>query len=439
MTTEVIQPDAAELAFDSTAKKNFRLGVLNGVLYIIGDTLLDPTLVIAVFLSQLSSSDLLIGIILPIRDGLWAIPQLWMSGYIQTLSRKLTLFRRVSVVRIICLGLIAVEINFISNPAWLLATFFATYTIAALMGGLSGLAWLEIVSKTIPSRRRGEFFALRFGISGVFNIGVSLLVRWLFSQQSPLTFPHNFGLLSLLYFILCSSGIILFTFIKEPADVHLLPPQPFSILLKRALAIIREDAIYRNFNILLGLMAVAGMATPFFAVYVQQSLGGDPSMVGVYLGVTIASNLASNVLFARISRLVGNRRVMIFSAASGLGMSALVLLLAFLAAPLHISAQAASLWLIPVFILSGTRTTGYSIASNCIMLDISPSSERSLYVGFLNTLSGFILLATALSGVVKDLLGIKTLIIITLLAHLFSLILAFTIKIKRSAVDHGAS
>jgi hypothetical protein len=433
VTAEVIQPDPADIPFDSTARNNFRLGVLNGVLYIIGDTLMDPTLVIAAFLSQLTSNDLLIGIIIPIRDGLWAIPQLWMSGYIQTLATKISLFRKVSIVRIICLGLIALEINFVSNPAWLLVSFFATYIIAALAGGLSGLAWLEIVSKTIPSPRRGEFFALRFGISGIFNIGGSLLVRWLLSQQSPLAFPHNFGLLSFLYFILCSSGIFLFTFVKEPPEVTLMPPQSIQVLFRRAITVLKEDAIYRNFNLLLGLMAVAGMATPFFAIYVQQSLGGDTAMVGVYLGVTIASNLAANVLFGRISRQMGNRRVMILSVASGLSMSVLVLLLALLAEPLHISAQAASLWLIPVFVLSGIRGTGYGIAANCVMLDISPARERSLYVGFINTLSGFVIVATGLSGVVKDLLGIKILIILTLLAHLFSLMLAFKIKIKRSA------
>jgi hypothetical protein len=433
LSAETTFSDSPDLTAEA-ARRNFRLGVINGVLYIIGDTLMDPTLVIAAFLSQLTSNDLLIGLIIPIRDGLWAIPQLWMTGYIQTLARKITLFRQVSIVRVICLAFLALEINFISDPPLLLVSFFATYIIAALGGGLSGLAWLEIVSKTIPSHRRGEFFALRFGISGVFNIGGSLFVRWLLSQQTPLAFPHNFGLLSFLYFLLASSGILLFNFVQEPADVNLLPQQSVRVLFKRALTILREDLIYRNFNILLGLMAVAGMATPFFAIYVQQSLGGDPSMVGVYLGLTIASNLLSNLFFGRISRYKGNRQVMAFSVLSGAGMSFLVLLLALLAEPLHISAQAASFWLIPVFLLSGIRTTGYSIASNCIMLDISPSRDRSLYVGFLNTLSGFVLVATGFSGVIKDLLGIKVLLGITLLAHILSLYLTFKIKIKRSTV-----
>ena len=435
MSAEISYSDSPDMLSADATRNNFRLGVLNGVLYIIGDTLMDPTLVIAAFLAQLTSNDLLIGILIPIRDGLWAIPQLWMTGYIQTLARKINLFRQISVVRIICLGLVALEINFITNPALLLISFFASYTIAALCSGLSGLAWLEIVSKTVPSHRRGEFFALRMGISGIFNIGGSLLVRWLLSQQSPLVFPHNFGLLSFLYFIMCSSGILLFTFVREPPDLHLLPAQPFPVVFKRAMTVLREDAIYRNFNILIGLMAVAGMATPFFAIYVQQTLGGDPAMVGVYLGLTIAANLVSNLVFGRVSRNYGNRRVMVFSVLSGVGMSVLVLLLALLAEPLHISAQVASYCLIPVFLFSGVRATGYSIAANCILLDISPDNERSLYVGFLNTLSGFVIVATGLSGVVKDLLGIKVLLIITLLAHLFSLYLTFKIKIKRSTAS----
>ena len=56
-----------------------------------------------------------------------------------------------------------------------------------------------------------------------------------------------------------------------------------------------------------------------------------------------------------------------------------------------------------------------------------------LYVGFLNTLTGFVLLLSGTSGLIKDLLGIKVLILVTLLAHAFSLYLVFKIKKNRSA------
>lgn len=434
MTIRTDNTPISEFGPPDTVKRNFNLGVANGILYLIAENLMDPTLVIAVFLSQLTSSDLLIGLIIPIRDGLWSIPQLWMSGYLQNLARKMDLFRKVSIIRFFCWLLLAIEINFISDPTILLVSFMVTFTIVCLAAGLSGLAWMEIVSKTIPSEQRGKFFALRLGISGFFNIGFSLFVRWLLSAQSGFQFPHNFGILSILYFLFASTALWAFAMIKEPEETHTLPIQPIHILLKRSINIFKGDKVYRNFVFLLSLMSIGGMATPFFAIYVQQNLGGDPSMVGIYLGVSVVSNLAANILFGRISLVYGNRRVMVISILSGALMSLMVLALVFLAAPLHISAAAASLWLIPVFILFGLRGTGYTISSNCITLDISPSKERSLYVGFINSMTGLVILATGLSGVIKDLLGMEILLLFTFCAHLLSLYLASTIKTKRSAL-----
>ena len=433
MSDEVVYSCQADNAPPELVKRNFQLGVLNGVFFVVGEALLDPTLVLVAFVSQLSQSALLIGLVLPLRDSLWAIPQLWMTSYIQSLAHKIDLCRKITIVRIICWICLALEINFISNYNWLLISFFVTYGLASLASGLNGLAFMEIISKTIPSRRRGEFFAWRLGISGGFNIASSFLVRWLLSSQTPLTFPHNFGLLSILYMVLASTGLIFFNRIDEPPDENPLPAQPFNILLKRALIFLKQDIPYRNFITLLSLMNIATMATPFFAVYVQQSLGGDPSMVGIYLGVTIASNLVSNLAFGRISKSLGNQRVLMWSVIAGIIMSSNVFLLTTLAKPWHISAQMASLWLIPVFIFSGIRTTGYSISSTSIILDIAPASDRSLYVGFLNTLTGFVLLLCGLSGVIKDLLGIQVLVLLTLLAHIASLFLTLKIKKNRSA------
>ncbi|MCE1253699.1 MAG: MFS transporter [Anaerolineae bacterium] len=433
MSSEVIISCLADEAPPQTVQRNFRLGVMNGVFFIIGEALLDPTLVLVAFVSQLSPMALFVGLVLPLRDSLWAIPQLWMSGFVQSLPQKIVLCRRVTVVRMISWVFMVLEINLIRDPHTLLVAFFITFGISSFASGVNGLAFMEVVSKTIPSRRRGEFFAWRLGISGAINIGSSLLVRWLLSPQSPLSFPHNFGLLSFLYLIFASAGLISFNMIDEPADENVLPVQPMHVLLKRALEFLKTDTIYRNFMILLSVMEVAAMATPFFAVFVQQVLGGDPSMVGIYLGITIASNLGSNLIFGRVSIRTGNRQVMLLSVLSGTIMSASVLLLVLLAEPLKISAAAASIWLIPVFIFAGIRSTGYTISSNSILLDISPINDRSLYVGFLNTLTGLILLATGFSGLLKDWLGMKILIVITLAAHLLALYLTMIIRVKRNA------
>jgi hypothetical protein len=402
----------------NTVQKNYRFGVLNGFSYLTAETLLDPTLVIVAFLSYLTDSPLLLGLVLPIRDGAWSLPQLWVSGYLQSKAYKLSFYRQMSYLRIVTWVVIALTINFIREPHLLLPLFFLAYTVSAIASGLAGLPFLEVVSKTIPSERRGEFFAWRLGLGGLGSIGASILVRWLLDPVSPLPFPYNFGALSIGFLIAATFSVIFFIQLKEPVDAVILPRQSFKEQLRRALQIVRVNQRYRALVSLMSMLILAGSSTPFFAVYVQQELGGNSGMIGVYLAVLTTTNLLSNVYLGRMTRFWGNGRVILAATMAGGILSVLVIALLFLAEPLQISAQTASYWLIPVFILVGIRGSGMGVAGNSLILDIAPADDRSLYVGFTNTLMGLVLLLTGLSGMVVKLMGYNWLFFFALAAHL---------------------
>ncbi len=410
-------------------RRNFRLGVLNGVLYISAETLLDPTLVLVAFLSHLTQSSLLLGMVVPLRDGSWSLPQLWVSGYLQSIPHKLTLYRRLSILRMVSWGLLALTICFIRSPQILLVAFFVSFALGSLASGLSGLPFMEVVSKTIPAHRRGEFFAWRLGLGGLLGVGGSALVRWMLDPaSSPFAWPYNFGFLSALFWALASISLLAFNAVEEDVDTAVLARASFVQQVRRASGFLRIDKNFRRFVTLQSLMMVAGCATPFFAVYVQRSLGGQADMVGTYLLVLTITNLLSNALFGRVSLRQGNRKVMILAIVAGMLVSLSVLALVFLAGPLRFSGLVASWWLAPVFVLWGLRGTGASVAGNSLLLDIVPAGERSVYIGFYNSFLGVILLSTSLSGVIFDWFGFPLLVGLTLLAHLGAFVLILRTK-----------
>ena len=404
--------------------RTFRLGVVNGVLYILSETLLDPTLVLIAYLSMITDSPILLGMLLPLRDGAWALPQLWVSCFLPSIPRKIDMYRKLSVVRILSWGSIAVVINFVRQPDLILILFFLAYALAALTSGLSGLPFLEIVGKTIPAERRGEFFAWRFGLGGLMGIGASVLVRYLIDPHGPLPTPQNYGVLAALYFVAASASLLFFNQVNEPPDETVGTRTAFFAQLRRAVAYLKQDISYRRVITMQSMMTVAGSATPFFAVFVQQSLGGSKAMVGVYLGVITVTNLLGNILFGRMSRRLGNRQVMIWATMIGLSMSLLVTLLAVFGRDLGVAGRAADLALVPVFILSGLRGTGIGVSANSLLLDLTPVGERSLYLGFYNTFFGLVMLATFTSGLVLSLIGFAGLAALTLAAHLLALLAA---------------
>jgi MFS family permease len=163
-------------------------------------------------------------------------------------------------------------------------------------------------------------------------------------------------------------------------------------------------------------------------VYVQQQLGGPPEMVGVYLAVVTASGLVANMVLGRFSMRLGNRWVLVMSAALGLVMSAAVLTLAGLAKPLGVPGLAAALCLLPVYVLMAARDAGIGVASHSLLLDIAPAADRSLYLGFTNSILGVVLLSTGLSGLIVEHWGLVVLVGLTLAAYGLALWSALNMK-----------
>jgi hypothetical protein len=403
-------------------RKNFWLGVLNGTFYITGETIMEPTLVLASFVSRLTDSPLWVGMIVPLRDGSWFLPQLWVSSFLQSEPRKLPYYRQMALVRALPWLAMTIVVLTVRDPLWTLIIFFACFSITAVAAGLSGLPFLEVVSKTIPSERRGEFFALRLATGGLAGVGASFFVRWMLDEKNGYLFPANFGVLFGTALALACASWLVFAWIVEPSDQNVKPPVSLIDQLRRAIQIIKSDPRYRRFIYLRSSLIVGGAATPFFAVYVQRTLDGSLSMIGVYLAVYVFTNLVANFALARISGKIGYQRVTEIAALAGLTMTLVVLTLILVASPLNLRGTIPSLWLIPVFVLSGIRESSQGVAGQSLLLEIAPLSERTLYLGFTNTLLGIILLSTGLSGIVVQTFGLLTLLVIAILAHIIALI-----------------
>ncbi|MBI3241945.1 MAG: hypothetical protein HYZ49_06595 [Chloroflexi bacterium] len=403
------------------ARRSFRLGVLNGLLFLIADKLMDPTLVLAAFVNHLTPSAIWLGLLIPLNEGGWFLPQLWVSSFLQSWPLKIRLYQFVALIRVALWTLLVAAVFLIKDPNGLLLAFFILFGLTTIASGFSGLSFLEVVSKTIPARRRGEFFAWRLAAGGLAGLGGSVLVTWLISESSPLKFPYNFGALFALALASGALGLLAFSSIKEPPDHDLRPPVSVLSQLKRATHLLKADHNFRHFLSLRSALMIAGAATPFFAVYVQQQLGGRLEMIGVYLGVFTLVNLLANIFFARFSARLGNRNTMTLAVWAGVSMTGLVLLLTLLAAPLRLNGWAASLWLVPVFAISGIRESGLGVAGQSLLLDIAPHEERTLYLGFTNSFLGLVLFSSGLGGLVVARFGFVALLLITAAAHLFAL------------------
>src|SRR5438132_1990821 len=74
-------------------RRNFRLGVTNGVLYGLGTYFISRSTVIPSFFSHLTHSSALIGLVSQFESIGWYLPQFFAAAFVLHLPKKLPLYR----------------------------------------------------------------------------------------------------------------------------------------------------------------------------------------------------------------------------------------------------------------------------------------------------------------------------------------------------------
>ena len=412
-------------------RRNFTLGVTNGAMFGFAEALMSVDTVLTWFVHHLAGSNFLVGLVGPMRDAGWYLPQLLASHGLQRQPRKMPLYRRMAAIRILMWLTWVVATFSIKDYTLLLLVFFLSYAVYSIAAGLAGLPFMDIVAKTIPSRRRGAFFGGRLLFAGILGLGASVIVSWMLSEDSPAAFPANVGCLFLIGWVAMLLGLTLFTQFVEPAGDVRPEPGTFRSHVQRAARLPRQDNNLRFYLIARTFLMLSYVAAPFYAVYSISVLNAPATILGVYVGVRTVSALLLNPVWARLSDRRGNRLVVRAATVCGLFMPAWAIVTPLIAAGQHADSTVLSLSFVPIFALSGIFETGMTIGANNLLLEISPSTDRAIYVGLANTILGVAYFSTVISGVLADWLGYQLVFSLALVFFVMALWAASRIREPR--------
>lgn len=395
------------------ARRNFNLGVVNGALYTVFETITSGSMVLPLFVSQLTQSPLLIGLVQPIVQSGWFLPQFLLSSYVQRRPRKQIFYHIGVVTRVGVWALIVLAIFGLgNNPPLLLAVFLVLLVMFSLSSGIGGLSFMDIVAKTVPPRRRGQYFGARNLFGGILAFGAGFAVKAILGETERFPFPSNFGILFGLAWILMSIALISFSLVIEPDGPASEEKVSLREQLARAWQLPRRDPDYRRFLFMRMSLIAAEMATPFYIIYAEQGLNLPPSIVGIYLSVSSAAGILSNVAWSRISDRRSNKLLMQLCIAVGAAAPLLALLAPTLL--LVLPAGVVANGFVLVFIAFGAYVAGANIGNMNLILEIAPPAERPLYLGLSNTLLGIMWFLTGLGGVVAEFAGLQVLFALAL-------------------------
>jgi hypothetical protein len=410
-------------------QRNFALGVANGALFRLFAALTDPSLVLTWFVSQLTASPLAIGLLLPISRGGWFLPQLAISGRVQSMHRKMPLYRAMALARGLSLGWIIALIFGVGsrNPSLLLIGFLTLYGVYSVLSGVAGLLFMDIAGKAIPAHRRASFFGSRRFAGSLLALGGSALTSYVLDERRGLAFPANFGWLFAAAALAIGAGFFFFAQITEPLDAVQDGP-PRTVGLRHILDMLGRD---RNFGLFVAARVVLlthTVATPFYTVFAKEQLGAPTSMAGAYLTVFTLASVASTLLWGRLGDRRGNRVAMLLSSLLSIPLPLVPL---FFGARISYSAFAV------LFLWLGIAESGTDISALSLALDVAPRSERVLYIGFLNTVLGIVSLLLVVGGFVVQQWGLSTLFGLSATCAVLSSFLIWALREPRDGALEG--
>jgi MFS family permease len=380
-------------------RRNFSLGVINGVFFNASAAFVSGSTVLPVYISQLTPSKALIGLFSALENFGWFFPQLFAAMFIVHRKQVLGFYNKLSFWRLFFFGATITGLFiFGGNAQGMLISFGICYALLNIAAGFAGAAFTEIVGKTIPVNKRGSYFGLRMLIGGSVAAGEGLVIRRVIAAYS---FPHNFGYLYIVSWILMLFGLVTFALIREPETNDVVDKSNPGRQFKSALEIFKRDGNFRRLFLSRAAINTYYLATPFYVVFSINKLGASTSIAGFYLTAQMLGYLSSNIVWAWLSNHISNKKV--------IATAALVSIL-----PPLISLGSAFYAISPVayasvFLLLGTAESGISMGYVNYLLEITPERGRLLSIGLMHTLIAPTVFCSALGGLLGQIFSLRIL------------------------------
>lgn len=407
-------------------RRNYLLGIVNGILYNSGLSFFNRTTIVPVFMQGLGAPSVLISLTSLFESLGWHLPQFFASKLIVHRSRKLPLYRAAAIVRLagLCLAIVAALVATRTAPAIALLLFVLGFGLYSIAGGFAGIVFTELLAKTCPKEKRGSYFGWRQILSGItgFYLGVGV-IRPIFAHMP---YARNYMLAFGIGTALIAVSFFLFLQQKEPDQSSLPPRRTFRMQFTKARRILLVDHTFRRFVLYRALMMLWFAGVPFFMLFAKESLGARDAQIGFYISLEFAGSITANFLWGFISNRVGNRILLIVVCAMALLVSTAVILFGVGVLPAW---AFGAIFFFGAAVDSGAGNGGINYA-----LEIVPEGERPTYIGLMNTLLACALIVAALAATLRDLIGYTGLYAATGAVAIAALVMILRLPEPRRAV-----
>jgi len=333
------------------------------------------TTILPLFVSNLTDSAILIGLIPAIHTMGWQLPQLFTAHRVSQQKRykPMVMFFTIQE-RLPFLGL-AVVSWFIPSlgPKVALILTFSLLVWQGLGGGFAATAWQSMIGKIIPRERWGLFFGFQSAAANLLA-SVGAVIAGMVLENSK-----TYNGFTLCFLIACGAFAISYlaiSFTREEATTPVAISAERKVFLKDMRGILKRDGNFRWFVIgrILAQLGTVGFA--FYTVYVVRFYGVDETTAGILTGLMMVAQTVFNPIMGWLGDRWSHRGVMAIGMVSA-------------AISAGVAWRAPSVgWFYLAYSLAGIAYVAMWTIAMAMTMEFGDEHEKPTYIGLANTLIG---------------------------------------------------
>ncbi|MBW4453030.1 MAG: MFS transporter [Nostoc indistinguendum CM1-VF10] len=307
---------------------------------------------------------------------------------------------------VLVIGIAGVSLGVINTHQLVILTLLIVL-FSNLLGGLGAASWLSWVAMIVPRQLRGRYFGIRNSAASLTNLvcvpmaglfvshwyggslqgyGIVLLVGIVFGivglgcqyfqvDMNPRLQNTYYGKLPQTNEIEQEARELLAGSKGESSDGDSTPPvAPASSILK--------NSNFLRFLLYFSFWALAvNLSSPFFNLYMLDTLDLDVSYVTIYNSLQAGATLLMLILWGKLADKIGNRPILIC-------IGILVAATPLLWLGIGVNRLDIWLWLPLLHILTGGTWAAIDLCNNNIQLAIAPTKNQSIYFAIAAAVAG---------------------------------------------------
>ena len=396
-------------------KRNFFANIMDAGFWFLGDSFVAAYTIMPVFISTLTDSPIVIGLIPALEGAGWFLPQLFIARYLEDKNKRLPIVLKLGIIDRIPLLFLAIGTLLIIKLSREvgLVLILLIYVVKTFSSGLVALPWQELIATVIPVSHRGRYWGFSLilgklmGVAGAAIAGVFL---------TRFVYPSNYAYMFGLGFISASISYFFLSMNIEPVIERSISPSNKDLnLWKRVRKVLGKDKNFLIFLVNRGLVFLGLMGLGFITVYGIQKFNLPLHYSAFFTIVMLVAEIIGFGIWGYMGDRKGYKVVLeLSSLLSVLGLFSVLF--------------AESMWgLFLGFGIASLAHSGDYLADQNIAMEFGDESDRPTYIGISKTLTGpFLLVGPVIAGWLVSILGYQSMFV---LALIFSALAFITIKI----------